>query len=140
MIARTSGFREDDVEVALELIDDNLARGPQSEYRFLVAADEDLVLGYVCYGLIPLTESSHDLYWIVVDPEHQRRGIGAKLMAAMREAILSMGGKRVYIDTSSTDLYAPARKFYESQGYTVTARFPDFYRDGDAKVVYWRGL
>lgn len=126
--------------MALELVDDNLAKGSQSEYQFLVAAEQATVLGYVCYGLIPLTQSSYDLYWIVVDPDQQRGGIGGRLMTAMHEAILGQGGKRVYIDTSSTNLYAPARAFYESQGYTVAAQFPDFYREGDAKVVYGREL
>ena len=139
-MARTPGFREDDVQVALELIDDNLAKGSHSEYQFLVAAGRDRVLGYVCYGLIPLTQSSFDLYWIVVSPDQQRRRIAARLMAAMHEAILAQGGKRVYVDTSSTGLYAPARALYESQGYRVAAHFPDFYRDGDAKLVYCRVL
>ena len=33
---------------------------------------------------------------------------------------------------------APTRAFYESQGYAEAARLPDFYRDGEAKIVFWR--
>ncbi len=140
MVESVSSFRDDDVEIALELIDDRIDKGDASDYEFLVAADGDEVLGYVCFGRIPLTVSSYDLYWIVVAPRHQRKGVGARLMAAMEERVAKQGGGRIYIDTSSNDAYAATRGFYESQGYAVAAELPDFYRPGEGKVVYWKAL
>ena len=58
-------FREEEVKVALELIDEGLTK-KDSDYWFVVAADEDeSVVGYICYGPTPMTDSSFDLYWMV---------------------------------------------------------------------------
>jgi len=139
-LRRTDGFRQDDVEVALELIDERLEKGERSEYQFIVAAEGDDLLGYACYGPIPLTESSFDLYWIVVAPRHQRKGVGRALMRRVEESAVRQGGRRVYIDTSSGDAYVDTRAFYTAAGYSEVARFPDFYREGEAKLVYSRDL
>jgi len=140
MLRRTAAFAHDDVDLALELIDDRLAKGSDSDYQFVVAADGSTVLGYACFGLIPLTESSFDLYWIVVAPECQGRGVGSRLIKAVEAMVKQRGGARVYIETPSTQPYAGARAFYASQGYVEAAAFPDFYRDGEAKIVYSREL
>lgn len=140
LLARVPAFTHEDVELAMELVDERLAEGKGSDYQFVVAADGSTVLGYACFGLIPLTESSFDLYWIVVAPEHQARGVGTRLIKAVEARIKQRGGVRVYIETSSTQPYADARAFYASQGYVEAAALPDFYRDGEAKIVYSREL
>ena len=62
-------FHTQELEVALELVDDRLARGRKSEYRFLVLEDEGAVVGYACWGVIPGTQASAELYWIAVHPD-----------------------------------------------------------------------
>ena len=57
-------FREDEVEVALELVDDALET-PESDYWLRVAYIEGRVAGYICFGPTPMTASTFDLYWIV---------------------------------------------------------------------------
>jgi len=133
-------FDAADLDVAMELIDDRLAKGPDSEYEFLLDADGDEVTGYACFGRIPLTESSYDLYWIAVAPRHQGRGVGKRLLRAAERGVRALGGKRMYVETSSSDAYASVRGFYAALGYEVVARFPDFYRDGEGKVVFRRSL
>ena len=133
-------FREDEIAVALELIDDRLSHGKASEYHFLIAVNDDRVVGYCCYGLVPCTVHSYDLYWIVVDPTIHRAGIGRKLVAAAEEHIRKLGGKRVYIDTSSQPRYEPTHHFYSSCGYRVEATLREFYAPGDNKVVFSKVL
>ena len=98
------------------------------------------LLGYACYGLIPLTANSYDLYWIAVGPEYQGHGIGKILLETTEKRIRKSGGKRVYVDTSSRRQYRPTRRFYASCGYKKAADLPDFYRDGDGKIVFVKGL
>lgn len=133
-------FDAADVDVAMELIDDRLAKGTDSDYEFVVDAEGDEVTGYACFGHIPLTESSFDLYWIAVSPKHQGRGVGKRLLHAAEEGVRALGGKRVYVETSSSAAYAGARAFYVALGYEEVARLPDFYRDGDGKAVFCRSL
>ena len=133
-------FRDDELAVAFELIDDRLRKGEASDYRFLVAAAGDRVAGYCCYGRIPCTVHSYDIYWIVVDPTIHRTGIGRKLVTAVEDRVRKLGGKRIYIETSSRTLYTPTHHFYSSCGYRVEATLRDFYAPGDNKDVFSKVL
>jgi GNAT superfamily N-acetyltransferase len=128
-------FRDDEIAVALELIEDRLAKGGNSEYHFLLAIHNEKLVGYCCYGRIPCTVHSFDLYWIVVDPTLRRGGIGRKLVAGAEERIRALGGGRIYIDTSSRPIYEPTHRFYTSCGYKTVANLHDFYATGDNKIV-----
>ncbi len=140
LLQRIDAFDSEDVAIAMELIDDRLARGAASDYEFLIAEEAGELAGYACFGPIPLTAGRFDLYWIVVSPARRRRGAGAALLRAVERRVREQGGARVYVDTSSAPAYAAARAFYEAQGYRVAARLADFYRDGEDKVVYVRRL
>ena len=120
----------------MELIDDGVARGKKSDFQFVVASEAETILGYACYGLIPLTEDSFDLYWLVVAPGQQHKKIGVRLMARVIEEVTRLGGARIYAETSSANDYSRARSFYAASGFVEAARMPDFYRRGEAKVVY----
>ncbi|MGB5581853.1 MAG: GNAT family N-acetyltransferase [Woeseia sp.] len=98
------------------------------------------LLGYTCYGPIPATQSSYDLYWIAVAPEQQRSGLGHKLIVESERQAQLLGATRMYVDTSGREQYKPTRRFYEQNGYTVAARLEDFYAPGDAKVIYSKAL
>ena len=129
-------FREDEIAVALELIDERLHKGKASDYHFLVAMSGDRVVGYCCYGLVPCTVHSYDLYWIVVAGDFRGKGLGTRLLEASERAISALGGNRVYIETSMRPFYEPTRAFYIARGYTQAAVLDDFYAPGDAKVIY----
>jgi ribosomal protein S18 acetylase RimI-like enzyme len=139
-VERTGFLRSDEVAVAIELIEERLARGPASGYHFVFADAGHVVAGYACYGPIACTAASYDLYWIAVDPRFQRQGIGHTLMTAVESRITAAGGKRIYIDTSGRPQYAPTRAFYERSGFSYEAKLRDFYGAGDDRVVYVKVL
>lgn len=131
-------FTSEEKELAREVIYDGLA-SKENGYHILVAFDNDnFLVGFICYGLIPITINRWDLYWIAVTPELSRTGIGTLLLKEMEERLGK--GARIYIDTSSTSGYAKARSFYERQGYQVACILSDFYRARDDKVVYCKDL
>lgn len=138
----TGLFYPAEIMVAVELIEDRLAKGEDSDYEFVFADDaaSGVTLGYACYGRIPLTRTSWDLYWIAVSPRAQRRGIGRTLLAAVERDARAQGGERLYVDTASRAAYRPTRAFYRECGYQVEAEFVDFYAPGDAKVVAMKRL
>jgi ribosomal protein S18 acetylase RimI-like enzyme len=137
MVRDTGMFREDECDVAAELVRERLRLGAASGYHFLLAEDEPGALaGYACFGPIPCTQTSWDLYWIVVDPRIQRQGLGRRLLALCEKTIARLGGTHVWVDTSGSERYAPTRAFYERAGYAVAARLDDFYAKGDSKVIY----
>lgn len=149
MAEGTGFFRPDEVDVAVELIEERLAKGDESGYSFFFAEKVDrgdevggsgMPAGYVCYGPTPCTIGSFDLYWIVVAKGNQGGGIGLELMRRAEEAARILGGRNMYVETSGKDLYLPTRKFYEKAGYAVAATLPDFYDLCDDKVIYHKKL
>ena len=143
-LARDSGgFSAVEIDIAVELVDERLARGlAASGYHFLFAqwAAEVPALGYACYGPIPLTAHSWDLYWIAVARPGQGRGIGRRLLMEVERRAASLGAASLYADTSGRAAYARAHAFYRAAGYREAAAFPDFYAPGDAKLVFAKRL
>lgn len=140
IVASTGVFRSDEVDVAVELVEERLRRGVESGYFFVVAEIDGVVVGYTCYGPIACTVSSHDLFWIAVQKELHGRKIGSELMAQTERCIRNMGGKRVYIETSSKTDYLPTRGFYLRHGYIAEATIRNFYDCNDDKVIYSKEL
>ncbi len=136
IVERTGFFRADEIDVAVELVDEHLARGLASGYYFVFAEIEGAVVGYSCYGPIACTMASYDLYWIAVDPTQQGQGVGRQLIQATEAGIAAAGGRRIYIDTSGQPKYAPTRAFYERSGFRCAARLVDFYAPGDDRLIY----
>jgi D-alanine-D-alanine ligase len=136
-IVNSSGFfSAAETDVAVELVEERLKNGTKSGYYFLFADLGGSVAAYSCFGPIACTESSYDLYWIAVDEQYRRLGLGAELMRLIESSIALSGGTRIYVETSSRDLYAPTRKFYERCGYRMEACIADFYAPADDKVIY----
>ncbi len=140
IVESTGYFCPAEVDVAVELVEERLARGPASGYHFLFADHNGQTIGYTCYGPIAATAGSFDLYWIAVDQAFRGKGIGRALLACTELRIRAMGGRRVYIETSNRPQYAPTRVFYEKAGYQKEAVLKDFYRPGDDKVIYVKRL
>ncbi|MCB9683479.1 MAG: GNAT family N-acetyltransferase [Alphaproteobacteria bacterium] len=141
LVAATRMFHDDEVDVAAELVRERLTKGDESGYHFLMADAEDGSLsGYACFGPIPCTRSSWDLYWIAVDPGLQGQGLGRALLEASEGRVAALGGTRVYVDTSGRPDYEPTRAFYERCGYAVGAHLRDFYDVGDGKVIFEKVL
>ncbi|MBC8424744.1 GNAT family N-acetyltransferase [bacterium] len=140
LVSATGFFSVDERDIASELVADRLTQGPTCGYEFLFA-DGDIGLdGYACYGLIPCTAASYDLYWIAVDPGSQGTGLGRRLLEETERRIRVLGGTAIYAETSGRAQYASTRAFYEKCGYAIGAVFPDFYAAGDDKVVFVKRL
>jgi acetoin utilization deacetylase AcuC-like enzyme/GNAT superfamily N-acetyltransferase len=144
LVARTDMFTSEEVAIAAELVEERVMRGRISGYEFVVAEvpDDDgtRIVAYACYGPTPGTEGRYDLYWIAVDRDLQGKGSGREVHRRVEDAVRSQGGSRIYADTSGREQYAPTRRFYRETGYRKVAELPDFYREGDSKVIYMKEL
>jgi ribosomal protein S18 acetylase RimI-like enzyme len=136
----TGFFYKEEVDTAVELVEDRLLKGARCGYHFLFAEQEGRTVGYTSFGPIPCTRESYDLYWICVAGDYRGRGLGSQLLEQSEESIAALGGTRVYIETSARALYEPTRAFYIARGYTQIAELEDFYAPGDAKAMYVKVL
>jgi len=78
----------------------------------LLAIDGDGVVGCVLFR--PLTAREGQLYQMAVEPDRQRSGIGAQLVAALEAEVARRGFDEVVLHARAT-----AVGFYERAGYAV---------------------
>ena len=143
MLISSGKFNDGEVETALELVDEALQDGDESGYLFAVLTGGEphgRVLGYACYGPVPLAQGVYDLYWIAVDPAHQGKKLGLHLIEHIEKDVLNRGGRMILIETSSQETYGGTVRFYERSGYALAARIRNFYRIGDDKLIFQKEL
>ncbi len=140
IVASSGFFSEEEVQIAVELVSERLSRGEQSGYHFLFAELAGKTIGYTCFGRIPGTRCSFDLYWIAVRDDHRGLGVGRALIRETEELIAAMEGCRIYIETSSRRLYDSTREFYGKCGYHQEAALKNFYSPGDDKVIFVKDI
>lgn len=132
-------FNDDEIEVALELIDASLAGS--SDYELIVGEDaEGVIRSYVCFGRTPMTQHTWDLYWIATHPAARGQGLASRLVRAMEQHITERRPAIVRIETSQLEAYGAARVFYERAGYAETGRIVDFYKPGDDLITFSKRL
>jgi ribosomal protein S18 acetylase RimI-like enzyme len=140
MVVSTNFFHDHEVEVAVELIAERLAKGISTGYHFVFAEVDGVTAAYSCYGHIEMTKSCFDLYWLVTHNDFRGKGIGKKLLDETYREAKKMGCKIIIAETSGREHYAPTQAFYISAGYTLEATIRDYYDDGDDKQIYTKRL
>ena len=141
LIEQRGTFNAKEIQVAMELVEDALNHPEKSDYHVFCALDSsDRLVGYICFGPVPMTDGCYDLYWIAVDEKFSRTGIGGRLLDRMEEFMIMRNARRIYVETSSTEPYNAARTFYARHGYGVVSVLEDFYRKGDDKIILMKEL
>jgi GNAT superfamily N-acetyltransferase len=151
ILSQGAGFRSPEVACAIELLDavldpaDPEEQGEKDGYEARVVVSDDAgtaerVLGYACFGATPMTESTFDLYWMVVAQDARGRGIGAQLCTAVEGELKQRGARLIRVETSSLEGQGGARRFYEKTGFRLSGAIPDFYRPGDDLLVFTKVL
>ncbi len=137
IVRATKVFHEEEVNVAIELMEIAANEKDQKDYFLYSYVDESGTLqGYYCVGPTPMTKSTYDLYWIAVHPRMHRKKIGRDLLEHCEQQVRGMGGTLLVVETSSQPKYEPTRKFYLRHQYTETAHIKDYYAPGDDLVIY----
>ena len=135
--ARAGVFSREEIDSVPVMFDEYLEYGTEGDgYNFLVYREGDQVLGYAIFGYRDLTDGVYDLYWIAVDPNARRKGVGRALITASEEAVRKLGGRILIAETSGTEEYASTREFYIRVGYVNEATIKDFYKPGDDLKIY----
>ena len=118
--------------------------GSLEQHRWIVAEDRDgRTSGAAYYAPEPFADRVWNLYFLAVDPDQHRQGVGTALVTHVDTALREAGepvARVLIVETSSTDDYEGARRFYVREGFHLEARIRDFYGPGDAKIVFWKSL
>ena len=88
--------------------------------RFIVLAEESTgarrPLGYVGWQVNP--DGSGRLQMVAVHPDARRRGVGSAVCRAALDRLRQRGVSVVHVGTGGDTFHGPARRLYESLGFT----------------------
>lgn len=87
-----------------------------------------------------LTEDTWNIVAIAVAPDAQGRGIGSALLQSLVSDLTAQNGRILLVETSSTEDFDKARRFYTQRGFDEEARIRDYWKDGDDKVTFRMSL
>ena len=141
LIEGTGAFRPHEVDVAMELVDSYLTRPDQEDYHpFVLVEDDGTVASYACFGKNTMTAATFDLYWLATRADRMGKGYGRRIVSFVESEIRRRGGRLLVIETSSKESYGDTRAFYEKIGCTLAAQLPNYYDEGDDKLIYLKPL
>ena len=129
-------FSEVEVQVGMELVNIAASDIEQTDYNVFVYEEDRKIYGYYCTGRRPLTDAVYDLYWIAVDPEIKKKGIGRELLQHAENFVLEKQGRWLLAETSSKQSYEKTRNFYLRNNFSVIAQINDFYSVGDSLIIF----
>lgn len=89
----------------------------------LVAAAQNSLIGF---AIMNFGDTSAHLSLLAVKPTHQRRGIGARMMAWLEESALVAGIATINLELRTNN--SGARDFYRALGFGETAHIPGYYQ------------
>jgi ribosomal protein S18 acetylase RimI-like enzyme len=108
--------------------------------EIFVAEVERKVVGYIMMEYPGFEKWAKIAYisWIAVDPEHQRKGYGSKLIQAGEESARKRGMRKLYVEPTIKDDYAIC--FYIMNGLLPEGRRIGYYPDGSDSIILGKHL
>ena len=79
---------------------------------FLLARDENQILGYVLGGPYPHNPQCLEIHSLVIKADHQRQGLGTLLLAALKDAAVELEYRGIRLESPSELL-----SYFEMNGF-----------------------
>ncbi|MDX1969233.1 MAG: GNAT family N-acetyltransferase [Planctomycetaceae bacterium] len=139
LAAETGLFESEQLLELSAMLDQHLA--VDAETHDLWFTDDDHGPVGVAYAAPErMTEGTWNLYLIAVHPNRQRQGRGTALLRRIETALADRGQRVLLVETSGLEDFAHVRMFYRTCGFIEEARIREFYKAGDDKVIFRKGL
>ena len=132
----TGVFKPLEIDTLDEVLSDYYAGNRALGHLAITLETNGRIVGFAYYAPAAMTDRSWYLYWIAVEKGDQARGLGGKLLRAVEGDVAAVGGRVLFIETSSLPNYEPTRRFYLKHGYEQDAAVHDYYADGDHMVIF----
>lgn len=78
--------------------------------------------------------------YLAVHKDYRKKGIATQMLKEVENFVKNLKGRYIHILSCDTDLYIPARAFYEKSGYRKVAEIPDYYVEGEGRIDYFKSF
>ena len=138
----TGIFKPKEAQALLGAALDAFHSGNLGENHKIIVIDnsESTPIGWTYFAPSQYAAGVWDVWWVGTHPKLHGQGFGKKLLEAVESEIRSQNGRVIIIETSSLPPLAKARKFYPLLNYLECGRIPNFYGDGDDKIIFAKSI
>lgn len=102
---------------------------------FLLARDENQILGYVLGGPSPHNPQCLEIHSLVIKADHQRQGLGTLLLAALKDAAVELEYRGIRLN-SPDDLLS----YFEMNGFIDVEVTDSLYVASQGVSMIWFNL
>lgn len=99
---------------------------------FLLARDENQLLGYVLGDPQPHNPQCLEMHSLVIDSGHQRQGLGMLLLAALKEVAIELDYKAIRLKSPGELL-----SYFEMNGFIDEEETDSFYAASQGFSMIW---
>lgn len=139
-LAAATGLFESEQLLDLSAILDQHLVSDAETHDLWFTDDDNGPVGVAYVAPERMTEGTWNLYLIAVHPDRQRQGRGTALLRSIETTLANRGQRVLLVETSGLEDFAHVRTFYRKSGYNEEARIREFYKAGDDKVIFRKGL
>jgi ribosomal protein S18 acetylase RimI-like enzyme len=140
LTAATGFFKPHEIDALQEVLDEYHAENAAEGHVCRTNEHDGELLGFVYFAPAPMALGTWELWWIVVKPSAQARGLGGEMLRYAEEEVRCRQGRVLFVETSSQPLYDLTRRFYVRHGYEEHAVLKDYYAAGDSMVVFRKAI
>lgn len=93
-------------------------------------------------GAAPNEQRTGGYTWdyLVVRKDYRRGGAALRLAGAMLEYLREQEARYLVTYTCDLPVYAGVRRLFERLGFTMNGRLPDYYFEGEDRLIYYLDL
>ena len=102
---------------------------------FLLARDENQLLGYVLGGPYPYNPKCLEIHSLVIDTDHQRQGLGTLLLAALKDAAVELEYRGIRLNSPDELL-----SYFEMNGFVDVEETASLYAASQGFSMIWFNL
>ena len=104
----------------------------KSADTFLLARDENQLLGYVLGGPYPHNPKCLEIHSLVIEADHQRQGLGTLLLAALKDAAVELDYKAIRLNSPDELL-----SYFEMNGFIDVEETDSLYSASQDFSMIW---
>lgn len=79
-----------------------------------------------------------DQDYFAVHKDYRGQGLASRLLQEVEQWVKENNGRYIHALSCDIDSYAPARAFYEKNGYKKVAAIPHYYVEGEGRVDFFK--
>jgi GNAT superfamily N-acetyltransferase len=105
-----------------------------------VTNENNEIIGASCVAENDQKTGGYSWDYVVVHREYRRWGIAASLFEQLLDYLRQASARYLMTYTCSLPEYKTIRRLFERNGFQLIGQCPDYYFEGEDRLIYWRRI